>query len=385
MKPKITLFISTVSHFVVDLSCIFFVTGILIPMSTSHEEWLAWAVFYNFMAFALPALLGFLADRFLPKENLYLASIGAWLVACGYLCCRYPVPSIFLAGLGNGLFHIGAGKEVLKDGGRKYAPSGIFISSGAMGVFLGSTWGRRFLPLSPVFFAALISVGIVLMGWQIYIRVRSDSPENKGSDSLGNKGSDSPGNSGSASPEDKEAVSETLLPERRSSAPTKRALYLCTLALFFVVFVRSYYGGIQGFSWKTGFPIGLVFTLCIVGGKFTGGILADLAGIYKAVAFSLSLAAVTALLAFRSPVCGCISIFFFNMTMPLTLFLLVDLMPALPGFAFGLLMLALFVGTLPTMLKGITWFFSPGGLCFLCLLSLFILLLELKLEKRPKA
>ena len=332
----------------------------MIPMAISHEEWLSWAVFYNFMAFALPALLGWLMDRFLPHDNLYPAVVGMCLVACGYLCYRYPLPAIFLAGLGNGLFHIGAGKEVLKDGGRNFAPSGIFISSGALGVFLGSTWGLHYMPLLRTFPVLLFIAGILLAGWQICLQVskgRVPVPETDAGSGPAAQG---------------------------SSAPSRAALGLCTLALFFVVVVRSYYGGLQGFSWNTGFAAGLIFTLCIVGGKFTGGILADLAGIHRAVVLSLGLAAVTALFAFRSPVCGCVSIFFFNMTMPLTLFLLVDLMPALPGFAFGLLMLALFLGTLPSMLFGISWLFSPGGFCFLCLLSLAVLLLELRLEKRKK-
>ena len=97
MRPRITLFLSTVFHFLVDLSCIYFLTGVMIPMAISHEEWLSWAVFYNFMAFALPALLGWLMDRFLPHDNLYPAVVGMCLVACGYLCYRFPLPAIFLA------------------------------------------------------------------------------------------------------------------------------------------------------------------------------------------------------------------------------------------------------------------------------------------------
>ena len=139
---------------------------------------------------------------------------------------------------------------------------------------------------------------------------------------------------------------------------------------------NSYYGGLTNFPWKTGFTIGLVFTLCVAGGKFCGGILADKIGIRKAVILSLGAAGLTALLSFKNPVAGCISIFFFNMTMPLTLSLLVNLMPRFSGFAFGLLMLALFLGTLPGMLLGLTRFATPAGLSFLCFLSMVVLLCE---------
>ena len=157
---------------------------------------------------------------------------------------------------------------------------------------------------------------------------------------------------------------------------------VCCLLLFFVVFIRSYYGGLTNFPWKTGFTIGLIFTLCVAGGKFCGGILADKIGIRKAIILSLSAAGLTALLSLKSPIAGCTSIFFFNMTMPLTLSLLVDLMPRYSGFAFGLLMLALFLGTLPGMLLGLTWFATPIGLLFLCLLSMAVLLIELHIIKK---
>jgi hypothetical protein len=73
------------------------------------------------------------------------------------------------------------------------------------------------------------------------------------------------------------------------------------------------------------------------------------------------------------------------MTMPLTLSLLVKEMPRYPGFAFGFLMLALFLGTLPVTPGGFHAFKSPAGLSILCLVSLVLLLAVLRVRKAGDA
>ena len=152
--------------------------------------------------------------------------------------------------------------------------------------------------------------------------------------------------------------------------------------IFFVVIIRSYYGFAARFSWNRGFVIGLIFTLCVVAGKFTGGILADRLGVKMASIISLGGAGLLALFAESSPVAGCISILLFNMTMPVTLTLLADIWYELPGFAFGALMMALFIGTLPNMVWNISWLSSPAGLLILCLISLVMLLGAIILKDR---
>ena len=356
---KVTLLLSTVIHFLVDLSCIYFLSGVLIPIAQDHEEWIRWAVFYNMMAFAVPALVGFLADKLIRCHKLLLSGTGCFLVAGGYFLFRTPFSALFLIGLGNGMFHVGAGMEVLKDAQEKYAPPGMFIASGALGVFLGSTWGKAFIPLWIPFILILTCSGIILVIWNFAV-LTSEKASGSGS------GQQRPVDSGNP------AVPGSSL----------RITVLCIVMLFIVVVIRSYYGSILGYGWKTGFRMGLLFTFCIAAGKFLGGIAADHLGIRPAVWLSLGLGAVTALFSFEGPLPGCVSILLFNMTMPLTLSLLVKELPRFPGFAFGFLMLALFLGTLPVTPGGIHWFFSPAGLAMLCLVSLALLLLALKLSEK---
>ena len=353
-----TLLFCTVIHFLVDLSGIFFMSAVMMPLARSHTQWLAWAVLYNFMAFAVPALTGYLADRFIKKRNFLLAGIGCALIAAGYLILKGPVPSVVSVGLGNGIFHVGAGKEILLESRGRFAPSGVFISSGALGVFLGNLWGGRFLPLWDLFTVIMILCALFLCVWEI---LRSRYGEKEPTRSPSGEEGDVPGDRASMRHRAGEAFPSALL-------------------LFAVVFIRSYYGSILKYDWKSGVVLSFVFTLCIFAGKLTGGILADHRGLQKTIWISLGISGITAAFSFGSPVLGCISILFFNMTMPLTLSMLAALLPAHQGFAFGLLMLALFLGTLPPMLMGTGWFFTSWGLPLLCFVSLAALLIVTKRE-----
>ncbi len=376
MKEKITLTLTSVIHFLVDLTCIYYMNGVLFPLAVTSHMFLMWAVYYNFCAFALPALVGYLADRGLPDSGgmrelsghdrhhakspgsfrLLLAAAGCLLVGIGWFTFRIPVLMITLIGVGNGMFHVGAGMEVLHDSDSRFAPPGMFIATGAVGVFLGTTWGKQFLPLWNTFIMIMFICAAVLILWSFLMKFIQEQDSNR--------------------------LQASTSPKQSVHKKSIKISAVCCLLLFFVVFIRSYYGGLTNYTWKTGFTLGLVFTLCVAGGKFCGGILADKIGIRKAVTLSLGAAGLTALLSFKTPIAGCTSIFFFNMTMPLTLSLLVNLMPRYSGFAFGLLMLALFLGTLPGMLLGLTWFAFPAGLLFLCLLSMTILLIELYIVKK---
>lgn len=345
MKERGWLFAYTVIHFLVDLSCIYFLTGIMIPMFASHEEWLLLAVFYNIMAFAFPMAIGLLADIF--RKNVPLSAAGCLCVAVGCIIWRYPYLSVFFMGLGNGMFHIGGGRQVLEHSKKHYTPCGVFISSGAMGVYFGYAWGAAHYPLWKLFTAAMLMCALFL--WIM----RGKEPHCP-----------------------QKAAAESV-----SASGNRKYFVAAVMSLLIVVCIRSYYGGILSYSWKKGW-LALIFSLCIAGGKMAGGILADKLGIMSAAVMSLCMAAVLAVFSFGSPVCGCASIFFFNMTMPLTLSLLAGLMPETQGFAFGILMFALFLGTLPEMLGSWDFFFNPAGLAALCLVSVCLLAWEIKAERK---
>ena len=315
--------IYALSHFAVDLGCAYAV------FSGNKAGYLGY-LFYNFFAFAMQMPLGLLADRF--GKNRWFAVAGTLLVA---LICCFPVfgmAGIIILGLGNALFHIGGGLDVLNLSGDRAAPLGVFVSPGAFGLFVGTLWaGRSRLPV-------LLILGVCTV-WMVF------SPAGK------------------------------RLPKNQELCFPKASVLPWAALLFLVVVLRSYGGMQAAFPWKTG--IWSWFTvLAVVLGKTCGGFFSDRFGPFKTAALSLLLCA--ALFYVSSiPFCGIFALFLFNMTMPITLFALAKAMPGCKGFSFGLLTFALFLGFLPT------YFGAPaiGGFAMAAVSIVSLLLLLPGLQK----
>ncbi|MDR2189967.1 MAG: hypothetical protein LBP53_01965 [Candidatus Peribacteria bacterium] len=72
-----------------------------------------------------------------------------------------PLFAVIITGLGNALFHVGGGSIALQLGHKKATLPGIFVSTGAMGIFLGT-----FLPVNVPFSPLWLSIlAIVTMSW----------------------------------------------------------------------------------------------------------------------------------------------------------------------------------------------------------------------------
>lgn len=367
MKGRLPVY--TIMHFLVDLLCIYRIYTWIMPLSTSYENWIVLVVLYNFLAFALPALVGLIADY----KNLCdsMASLGCLLVALPTCMIGAPIPSVIAQGIGNGLFHVGVGRRVLLESDGKYAPSGIFISSGAMGVFLGTIWrkyaaGSLHLSLTML---VLLCAGILLC---FSIRKRKKTINKQPLEKM------------------QTSTQNTMLPLEKMqtfnqnttlqgpSAPelqtTQKFLTLPVCMLLLVVVIRSFYGYAVHYDWKAVFINSFLFACCIVLGKALGGIVADRIGVRATSVLSLGGAALTVLFSENSPMLGCISILLFNMTMPLTLSLLAKCWKDYPGFAFGSLMLAIFIGTIPDLIGKGTGL-PVWGLCLVSVVSLLCLLI----------
>ncbi len=113
-----------------------------------------------------------------------------------------------------------------------------------------------------------------------------------------------------------------------------------------VVILRSYIGMAVVFPWKTTALSGLLAVLAIVLGKMAGGIIGAKYGFAKTTIISLLFAAIC-YIGSAWMLMGIAALLLFNMTMPITLYLLVSKLPQLSGFCFGLLTFALFLGFLP--------------------------------------
>ena len=312
-------------HFLVDLACAFAMIRFVRPTG-------AWAVavlLYNFFAFAGQMPLGLLADRF--GNGRAFAAAGCLLAAAAYLLPGAPTLLAVIAGIGNALYHIGGGYDVLRLSDRA-GLLGVFVSPGAFGLFLGLLLGRGAFP-------AVVPPLLLLIA----------------------------------------AAAVPLLCARTDGAGPVLDLsgdgMIALLALILVVCLRSFTGFLFSFPWKTG-AWAWIFVLCVVLGKSAGGLLYDRFGGVRTSVVTLGGAAALFLLS-GHPAAGCAAVLLFNMTMPVTLRAAADLLPKAKGFSFGLLTFALFLGFLPEYM-GLSAIRAGWMYAVLSALSLALLLLGLR-------
>lgn len=149
------------------------------------------------------------------------------------------------------------------------------------------------------------------------------------------------------------------------------------LCLFLVVCLRSFVGMTLAFPWKGQAHWGVALICAVVFGKALGGVVCDKIGAFAASALSLSISAL--LFMFSSiPLAGIAAVFFFNMTMPITLFAITRIFHNAKGFSFGMLTFALFLGFLPSYMGFDSSAFSQYVFALASILSLALLLLGLK-------
>lgn len=327
-------------HFLVDFGCAFF----MFRMLSKTGNFYLYFFLYNFCAFALQMPAGLLADKW--NRNSLTAAAGCLLVSAAYpaMPAKAAALPVALAGLGNCLFHVGGGIEILNEGGDKLSPLGIFVSPGAVGIFLGTLMGKgKAVPEAVP--ALLLLAGAVFL----FTRQR------------------------------KAPISFESEPKPLSGRLRKKNICLlpALLCLFLVVVFRSHLGMIFSFPWKKETAGGSLALLGIVLGKAAGGIAADQFGIRKTAFVSLFLSAVLFFFSERM-VWGIAGLFFFNMSMPITLFLAAKLLSSSKGFAFGILTFAIFLGFLPAWLgydRCAPMLLSAYSLMSLVLLSAFCLLM----------
>ena len=364
-----TLFYS-ILHFLTDGACAF----AMFARFESARDFYLQLLLYNFCAFALQFPLGALMDLLKMKQQegrifqkadlpLRLTLLSIAVTAAGMF--THPV----VLGIGNALFHVGGGIGTIEEDFRKGLKGqalGIFVAPGALGLYLFSALGSA----SPSWYI-LISVSLlvlmlaVFIGLAYIVMIRKNAEQAAGKDGM--------------------APFVGKSPETSSPSSFTFAAFTALAFCFLVVVLRSYAGMAVAFDWKHGFTAGLAAVLAVVLGKMAGGIIAARAGMLPTILGSLILSIVLFLFSGQM-VCGVLALFFFNMTMPLTLYMVVKRMRRLPGTSFGLLTLALFIGFLPVYFR-VTLPLS-GAVLGAVLSAVSLLLLaaaELLLAKEEKA
>ena len=322
-------------HFLVDLTCAYLM--ITLTATADESRWLC-LLLYNFCAFALQMTAGLCADRI--DRNAAVAVAGLSLTLLAFALFPIPVLCAVILGVGNCLYHVGGGVDVLHFSETRQWMLGVYVSPGAIGLFIGGLLAQKQLFALPTGFAIILIASVLIsLGLHLVYSLKAPS---------GNVAS--------------------------SIATAGRAPILAVITLLLVVVLRSYVGLTLAFPWKTG-VWSLLAVLGVAFGKAAGGFLADRLGAIRASVASLSLCAL--LFGFSDhAICGLLALFLFNMTMPLTLFAMARLFPGARGFAFGALTFALFLGYLPTHLNlsvpfaGQTWWYAAeAGLSLVLLVA----------------
>ena len=322
-KKEVTTFAFALCHFVVDFACVSTmlcaVSRVLGESGQGSMEVVALSILlYDIVAFTLQLPIGIALDQL--DKNSYAALLSYALVGAGVILSLVPIallewPAILLLAIGNALFHSAGGLSVLNISQKHAGPSGIFIATGAIGVFLGTQsaqMGRlqiAFSLLVLLFLCALITLVVQKVNKK-YWNVHNVSFD----------------------------ISEL-------SFNTLLAIALLSL----VVALRSYAGMVMAFPWKSEMLLLVLSILGVFAGKALGGVVADRIGFRTTAIFSLIAAATLFVPSWEIPVMGLLGVFFFNFTMSITLASLANILPNAKGTAFGLASFSLAVGALPAL------------------------------------
>ncbi len=306
-KPRNSLIAYSISHFIVDFCCFYFLLGLVRPQMPDIETYAIALLSYNIVAFGVQALVGIFYDRY---PRLPMGLIGVLLVGLALL----PLPSIWLRliiiGLGNAAFHIGGGVDslVLAKGMTR---SGIFVSTGAIGVLLGTMAGQA--AISSGYVWVLLALAIVLLLFNTLGFTKTTWP-----------------------------------PQAIFKCNPQLGVYMILLLACLSIVIRSFSGVLIPKPWVNDAAF-LTFMPAIASalGKALGGIGADKFGPRLVGSASLVLAALLFAFASQYALTGILGIFFFNICMPITLCTIYAALPTAPGLSFGLTTLALLIGNMP--------------------------------------
>lgn len=276
-------------HLVVDGLCSYLIFAKLYPDNTELSLFIFLG--YNLLAFVTQAPVGAIIDKY-NKPKLFLV-ISCICVSLGYILSGVAIISVILIGMGNSLFHVCGGKYITEESDNDISALGIFVSTGAIGLFIGQKY-TSFLPLVFIFFSVLL-IGTVLLF-------------------LSNDG--------------KRTENREVSVEIKNSF----AIFIAVIA---VVVIRSFIGKIATGEFEITGIVPLLIALATALGKACGGIVSKIIGINKTAIISFTVAAVCLTLGRGVTVIYIIGVFAFNFSMPITLYFANQLLNGKEGFAFG--------------------------------------------------
>lgn len=361
----------TIAHFAVDMSCFYVLyRGVenlyaAVSMTGAYSRLGIAILLYNIIAFGLQIIFGALSDRYPKLEKIIgIEGLDCMLIPLIIIWISQGAAaswiSMIIAAVFNAAFHVGGGVNVLRKSCGKVAPSGIFVSSGALGVAAGTIFGASghgaLLPI----FIVLVAIAMVFLTTDNWAMDRVNFERR------GEKG---------------EKFPAPVIDYIRFDM-VKVSVGIASLCLFLGVFIRSY----AGFIWPLGFEktgyLVLLIPVASCLGKTLGGVAADRIGSVETASVSLVLSMILFLTGSGSWVMMGLAILLFNMAMPITLCGLVSAMPDNVGFAFGLSTFALLLGYVAYLLIPVPEAEISYIVAFLGIAAVVLIAVSLKRKNR---
>lgn len=304
----------SVLHLLVDGLCVCCLYLIASLLSMTHL--VSVFLIYNILAFLTQPLTGLWADRMERKHWMLLVSVVLLTMAVlatsivtnlDFSTWGVVVVAVLL-GMGNSLFHVWGGKQVVAKTGNDMRALGTFVSTGAFGLAIGMVFFSWSL-----LYVVLLSVCFLSTAY-MHLDLKVDAA--------------------------------TAVDKVADSHFSKLFVVLSLVVLMMVVMLRSLVGEsfTGGLSKSSGFVllIGLLSML----GKMAGGWLARSLGIVRMLVFVVLLTVLCWAFKSQGMTMILIGLFAVNCTMPVTLYLANVVLPQREGLAFGLLAAALIPGYL---------------------------------------
>ena len=302
--------IGALLHFLVDGLCLCCLYLIAFPFSFPRLTGIF--VVYNVLAFLTQPLTGLLADRMRERHWMLLAAVVLLLAAVMTVTFGLPFAGYLapvLLGLGNSLFHVWGGKQVVLKAGNDMRALGLFVSTGAFGLAVAMVFFS--LSLLYIFLLALCLLAVA------YLKLEQNDERVGG------------------------ALQDTPWSNR-----VRQSRWLLLLVVVAFVMFRSFMGESFTSAIVKDNMVVLLIGLTAMLGKMAGGWLASRMGILLTLAAVLVVVSGCLLCRSSERYVMLTGLFAVNCTMPVTLYWANGLLKGREGLAFGLLAAALIPGYL---------------------------------------
>ncbi|MDR2755273.1 MAG: hypothetical protein LBC20_06165 [Planctomycetaceae bacterium] len=314
---SLTVFIYSVSHLFVDAASL--VCYFTLLSDFCDDYWIQVIIFlsYGIIAFVTQSPLGLLADYL--NRPVLISVVGCLLIAVTPFFMELPILVLLLVGIGNSLFHVGGGIITLSLAKGRATIPGFFVAPGTIGVMIGVFLGQE--PIGThLFFTVLLLIlaTIMLATGRPFWRITN--------------------------------INHVFCSDSKKTEIVVPIILIAVFLLFLTIIMRSLVSAIltsPDINKSSIDEINILLygiSVAIFAGKMSGGFLADYLGwrYFLSVALCLS-----AILFYVSTFCIWLiipAVFLLNMTMPITVTAISNLLPRFPGFAFGLATLGYLVG-----------------------------------------